>query len=103
MHADKDPRGLLLLCVRTSCFQAKPRIQLRQHGTSNDRGYQVKLSRTNLIQINPLEPSQTKRSKPFWFFTFCFDFLANRIKKKKKNPKLETKARKYKCKFVCFQ
>ena len=46
MHADQDPRGLLLLRLRAAGLQAAARVQLRQHGAGHDRGDQVRKGAT---------------------------------------------------------
>ena len=42
VHADQDPRGLLLLRVRPPRQPPPTRVQLRQHGPIHDRGHQVR-------------------------------------------------------------
>lgn len=41
MHENKNSGRLLLLRVRTSSFAAKSRLQLRQHGSADDRSHKV--------------------------------------------------------------
>lgn len=43
MHADQDPGRLLLLCLGAATLAARPRHQLRAHGTGHVPGHQVSL------------------------------------------------------------
>ena len=41
MHENKDPRRLLLLCVRAACLSAHTCQELRQNGPGHVRSHQV--------------------------------------------------------------